>query len=116
MKLGTASSHDSFLDGVLRPHLSLAPYAVETDKPPRTHRCSGRSGLPSSGIISGTLEHAALPPQLPLQAARLSVTARWLISTQLNGRPGTRTRMTYPTRPSNNLTKSGDFAGAPFFP
>src|SRR5438105_15538383 len=25
------------------------PYAVETDKPPKTHRCSGRSGSISSG-------------------------------------------------------------------
>src|SRR6266567_2351370 len=36
------------LGGLLRPHLSLAPYAVETDKPPKTHRCSGRSGFTSA--------------------------------------------------------------------
>src|SRR6266498_5353663 len=27
------------------------PYAVETDKPPKTHRCSRRSGFTSSGVI-----------------------------------------------------------------
>src|SRR5437588_2863848 len=27
------------------------PYAVETDKPPKTHRCSGRPGFTSSGVI-----------------------------------------------------------------
>src|SRR5436305_6376284 len=27
------------------------PHAVETDKPPKTHRCSGRSGFTSSGVI-----------------------------------------------------------------
>src|SRR5439155_3198298 len=55
-------SHDSFLGGLLRPHLTLlpTPRAVETDKPPKTHRCSGRSGLTSSGVI---------PERSPIQGA-----------------------------------------------
>src|SRR5919201_5482173 len=34
------------------------PYAVETDKPPKTHCCSGRSGFTSSGVIPHTLAQA----------------------------------------------------------
>jgi hypothetical protein len=39
---------------LLPPHLTMDLFAVETDKPSKTHRCSGRSRLTTEGSIPDT--------------------------------------------------------------
>src|SRR5919206_677731 len=51
------------------------PYAVETDKPPKTHRCSGRSGFTSSGVIPQHWPSLRTPFQAPTANAHLE---RWV--------------------------------------
>src|SRR5688572_4762627 len=47
------------------------PSAVETDKPPTAHRCSGRSGLTASVRVAGPAEHSAQATRrTPLKGGR----------------------------------------------